>query len=66
MPFQQFPTIFSPHLTICGSVMASSSDRLQIQVLRNPTEENLSGYPEYANNEARAHMITEEAARELQ
>jgi hypothetical protein len=44
--------------------MASDSDRFQIQGLRSPTEENLSGYSKYANNEARAHMIAEEAARE--
>jgi hypothetical protein len=45
--------------------MTSGSDRFQIQVLRNPAEMNLSGYPKYANNEARAHMIAVEAAREL-
>ena len=44
--------------------MASGSGRFQIQVLRSPTEENVPGYPKYANNEARAHMIAEEAARE--
>ena len=46
--------------------MASGSDRFQIQVFRNPGEESLPGDPKRANNEVRAHMIAEEAVRELQ
>ena len=46
--------------------MATDESPFQIQVFRSPSEENLSGYPKYANNEVRAHAIAEEAVQELQ
>ena len=46
--------------------MAADESTFQIQVFRSPSEEILSGYPKYANNEVRAHAIAEEAVQELQ
>ena len=43
----------------------TSSNPFVVDVCPQNSTESVSGYPRYANNEARAHTMAEEAAREL-
>ena len=43
----------------------TSSNSFVVDVCPQNSSESASGYPRYANNEARAHVMAEEAAQEL-